>query len=185
MLLEEGKIELNLKRLEELGLSPDFYTFLYLYYKGEYTQAHDLCNMNTTRLSGLERLGYIKILMELEGGFNKLQLRQKAYDLFELDNAEAKWLAFKAAYPKKDGQRMLHDQGEKCKAKYLSYIRDIGVHEQILLGLDNEQNARIEAAKKREFMPAWKSMSAWLNQKMWITYLDYVPEVRKERVRGI
>lgn len=179
--MEITQILLDFEVLNASYLTPSDYTFLYLFYnRVSLEEAYKFCGTNTSDLTRLQTMGYIKVLPELQSGYNRLILRQKGIDLFEVSNLDQKWLEFKASYPRKAGTRMLHDQQEKCKAKYLFIIRDIGIHEKIMTGLSNEQNARIRAAENKQFMPDWKTMSAWLHQKHWLTYLDYTHTNEKD-----
>lgn len=180
-IVRETQILIDFEVLEATYLTPSQYTFLYLMHKGDNPQEiQNLCGINTGDLDKLQAMGYIKILPESQSGYNRIILRQKGIDLFEVSNPEQKWLEFKASYPRKAGGRMLHDQQERCKTKYLALIKNIGMHEKIMTGLKNEQIARIKAAENKQFMPEWKAMSAWLHQKHWEPYLEYSTPVDKD-----
>lgn len=171
------KIYLDLSTLDKQQVSANQYIFLYLIFLNkskawEYSVPEDLVHLQ-------DKL-FIKIT-----GSQEVILRKKAIDLFEVDNTEAKWLEFKANYPIKMGERRLHLNQEVCKEKYLALIKKLGVHEQVLLGLDNEKLARINAQKKREFFPDWSAMEVWLNQKRYQAYLDYQEEQIEEKTKGI
>lgn len=176
------EIKLDLDNLQRWNLTPSQYVFLRFVYENKLLPGYLLCQLNTADLGHLQGLGYIKVLPDLEDGYNRVYLRQKGIDLFEVEHLEAKWLEFKANYPIKSGERRLHGNQEDCKKKYLKLVRDLGTHEMIMTGLKNEQKARIRAAEKREFFPDWKLMLSWINGKCWLTYLDYRPEGEEQQM---
>ena len=157
-------LQINLDVLRDANLSPSNYTLLYL----KFCDAIERCYWKQD-LRFLEKEGYIKIIDE---GF---ALRQKAIDLFETRESKEEecWLEFKSAYPIKDGRRRLHDQQGKCREKYFKLIRNNPrEHDLIMKGLLSELESRRQALLRRQFFPQQKSMSAWINQSHWLTYLE-------------
>lgn len=177
------KLNLDIQLCISLNLTANQYTWLYLQFIGDTEKTNLVSPVSLIEQKHLESLGYIKILDSPYG--NLFALKQKANDLFEERDVDTKWLEFKALYPIKSGDRRLHDQVDKCKNKYVSYIIKTGVHEEIMLGLNNEYKARRNAAKKGAFFAEWKMMSSYLNQKAWMLYVDYEEDVgNKEKTRA-
>jgi hypothetical protein len=169
-------VEINTEILVEKLLNPTEYVYLYCIYLEDYTTGNSIAVIDgKVQLdpAKLEKVGWIKLTGP---NIEDVELREIGIELFEASEKakELMWAEFKSRYPRKDGVRQLHDQQEKCKAKYISYLSKKGTHQIILSGLANEMEARQEALKRREFFPAPKTMSAWLNQKHWLTYLDKV-----------
>ncbi len=167
------KIEIESEVLIANQISANQYC--YLYCKTRFQSAPVVFCLNEGDFVYLESKGFIK---HTENG---VALREKAYQLFELKDIEQLWNQFKSRYPIKQGERRLHDSQEKCKNKYLALIAGKPeMHVRVLKGLENEQLAREAAARKREFFPAWKMMSVYINSKNWETYIDYKADDNKE-----
>lgn len=178
------KVEVDLTLLEFLGLQAKHYVWLFIMYTGDELRARHLSPLNPDDYLLLEKEGYIKILGSLGDELNVV-LRQKGTDLFQTRDVEFKWNEFKANYPIRAGERRLHDNVDKCKTKYFNYVISPGIHERIMLGLNNEKKARINASKKSEFFPDWKLMSSYLSQKHWETYVDYKEDIKVDKTKGI
>ena len=173
------KIEIESEVLIAHQISANQYC--YMYCKTRFSNAPVIFSLTKEETDDLEDKKFIKNIGD------GIALREKAYQLFELSDAEQLWNQFKARYPIKHGERRLHDSQEKCRNKYLALISGKPeVHDKILKGLENEQLAREAAARKREFFPGWKMMSVYLNQQHWNTYVDYEKENDvEERTEGV
>lgn len=186
------EIKVNIKNLIDEALTANEYIHMYLVSQGRCSDAWICAPLLNNELRGLSHTGYIRLspFDTVEGWDNlpaepKIQLQDKALALFKEPVSEFRWKEFKDAYPIKSGERRLHDSLEKNKSKFQNLVSVSGVFEDMMRGLENEKLARIMAHKKGTFMPEWKAMSAWLNQKNWLTYLDYQIDTPKERVKGI
>ena len=183
------KIEIETSELEESRLFPSEYVFLLLINNKEYELIQKIyCAYGDKllvylydRIKELAKNGWL-----FEGGYydkdkiesvvdlSKIVLRQKALDLFITDDVETKWFHFKSLYPIKDNERRLHDSQDKCKERFIKLVLNRpGTYKEIIKGLENELEGRRVAGIRRNFFPAMKLMSSWLNQKQWLTYLDY------------
>lgn|SRR3990167_1435093 len=173
------KLEIDFALLVHQDLTPSQYCYLWMIYHNDYTYVEytsdaDIPHLLENNYIFLEELTCLYVL------------RPAGIALFEVANPQQKWQEFKANYPIKSGTRRLHDQQEKCKEKYLRLIKKPGTHEEIIKGLNNELEARRAAGMKNTFFPDWKTMSVWLNQKHWLTYLDKIQEdEQKQRIERI
>jgi hypothetical protein len=185
-------IQINLEVLIYAKLTSDEYILLKLLYDKDYNyilMLHEQTLLESLLLR-LERKGYIKWssrVVNNEGDLTKITLRVAAIDLFEISNQKLEncWSTFKSIYPVKQGDRRLHDQQDNCKKKFLNLIKDdLEVFHDIIKGLNNELALRKKAELKRQFFPAMKTMSAWINQKNYLTYLDDIidEDTSNERV---
>ncbi len=190
----QGKIEIDLKILLDEGLEPNEYVFLFFIYKDQINSAYTLSTVQKEGVQELERQGYLRILSEnrqieyqgrvVDVNEPKVQLLQKGTFLFEDESLEAKWIQFKALYPVKDGEGRLHNNQEDCKKKYLKLIKERGTHESIIQGLRNQIKSRDIQRIRNKFVPEWKMMSTWLNQKDYEMYLENVEDVKEEKDEG-
>lgn len=183
------KIEIETSELEESGLFPSEYVFLWLINNKNYSLIQKIyCAYEDKisvylydRIKELAKNGWL-----FEGGYydkdeiesivdlSKIVLRQKTLDLFITDDVETKWFHFKSIYPIKDNERRLHDSQDNCKERFIKLVLNKpGTYKEIIRGLENELEGRRVAGVRRNFFPAMKLMSSWLNQKQWLTYLDY------------
>lgn len=153
-------LNLPLETIKLIGISPTSYCILQLLSLEEsiseilYTQ------------EDIDSLYSMKFL-DAFGGITPL-----GRSLFTASNNEQNWEEFKSLYPISAGHRRLHDKIDRCKQKYISYLREGIPHKDIIKGLENEIQARENAVFLNEFMPAWKSMSTYLNNKSWVDYSD-------------
>lgn len=178
--MEIKELKLDLDLLYQYRLSPDYYTFLYLSFHKHPGDLKDFCNIESKDLFYLEKHMFIKIDPE-----DNVTLRQKSNALFQVPEYEKLWDEFKALYPRKSGARMLHQDSTKCKEKYLKLVKVPGTHDKIIQGLQNEQSARIQAAKKGQFFPEWRMMSTYLNNHSWEAYLEYQEDKVVEKFKVI
>jgi len=183
------KIEIETSELEESGLFPSEYVFLWLINNKEYELIQKIyCAYGDKisvylydRIKELAKNGWL-----FEGGYydkdeiesivdlSKIVLRQKTLDLFITDDVETKWFHFKSIYPIKDNERRLHDSQDNCKERFIKLVLNKpGTYKEIIRGLENELEGRRVAGVRRNFFPAMKLMSSWINNKQWLTYLDY------------
>jgi len=183
------KIEIETSELEESGLFPSEYVFLWLINNKNYSLIQKIyCAYEDKisvylydRIKELAKNGWL-----FEGGYydkdeiesivdlSKIVLRQKTLDLFITDDVETKWFHFKSIYPIKDNERRLHDSQDNCKERFIKLVLNKpGTYKEIIRGLENELEGRRVAGVRRNFFPAMKLMSSWINNKQWLTYLDY------------
>lgn len=181
------KIEIETSELEESRLFPSEYVFLLLINNKDYDLIQKIyCAYGDKlsvylydRIKELAKNGWL-----FEGGYydkdkiesvvdlSKIVLRQKALDLFITDDVETKWFHFKSLYPIKDNERRLHDSQDKCKERFIKLVLNRpGTYKEIIRGLENELEGRRVAGIRRNFFPAMKLMSSWINSKGWLTYL--------------
>ena len=114
----------------------------------------------------LQTRGFIKIMPD-----KSFMLRQKALDLFKVRVCEDCWNQFVIAYPRKDGNRPLHNDMKRNKLKYIALIeRNPDLQETILKALAAEHEDRKQASYTNEFRPKWKMMSSYINQEAWTMY---------------
>ncbi len=145
---------------------------MYLQAEGDYVNSWLIASLDEDDINLLEINGYIE----------NNSLTDKGKSLFENDKDDS-WEEFKKLYPKKDGERRLIDKEEKCKEKFFTLLKGKGSKDEIIKGLKNEMKAREVAISKRQFFPPPKMMSTWLNNKCWMTYLDYTEEDPSENER--
>ncbi len=186
------KIELDLDLLRDEALTANEFVHMYLVSQGQYSEAWIQAPLQGYELKGLAHTGYIRLnpFDTIEGWDNlppepRIQLQEKALLLFKKPVSEYRWNEFRDVYPKKSGERPLHTDLEKNKKKFLGYCGTPGVFEDIMKGLRNELLARESAKRKGEFMPEWRMIGTWLNNKSWETYLDYQVQSTRERTRGV
>jgi hypothetical protein len=86
-------------------------------------------------------------------------------------NFDEEWNEFLELYPKKSGDRPLHNMKEKCRAKYAFALKK-ETHENIMKGLKKEIELRQIAKAKNKFFPEWKLLSTYINQKGWEQFLE-------------
>ena len=119
----------------------------------------------------LQTRGFIKIMPD-----KSFMLRQKALDLFKVRGCEDCWNQFVIAYPRKDGNRPLHNDMKRNKLKYIALIEKTpGLHETILKAIEAEKEDRKQASYTNEFRPRWKMMSSYINQEAWTMYEGIEP----------
>lgn len=80
------------------------------------------------------------------------------------------WNELKEAYPTRIGERRLHTKPRDAKVKYIKYLKNGLNHEEVLKALKREKYERKKAELKKEFYPAWKGLSTYVNQKAWETF---------------
>lgn len=183
-------LEIDLNKLIELDITPNDYSMLYLLHKGELDKVKKLINLNYHIIQQLEYKGFLKYISDDLDNVDLIMivLRKKAQDLFMVDNKEQMWLEFKLAYPIKDGLRPLHANQVVCKERYLRTIKnDIVLHKKILKAIDKEAEVRKQASyNKKQFMPPWKQMPTYINQKGWEMYINMVDDdgIREEEDYG-
>lgn len=175
-----NKIEVDIKLLKDNSLGADDYC--YLFFKFHQLDATlFFMYIDTERL---EEEGWIKFS---EGSY---VIRNKAVKLFEeVDiplTPEKMWEKFISIYPRRSGERRLHDKVEQNRVKFISYCVKKGEFSKIIKGLENEMELRRRAGVKREFFPDWKLMSSWINSKHWQAYVEDIEEEKDNtRVEGI
>ena len=169
------KVSLNLTKLKGNKLTPS--EFVYMLLKSESTkQLTKYLEILPIDREKLQTRGFIKIMPD-----QSLVLRQKALDLFKVRGCEDCWNQFVIAYPRKDGNRPLHNDMKRNKLKYIALIEKTpGLHETILKAIIAEQEDRKQASYTNEFRPRWKMMSSYLNQEAWTMYEGIEPEQLKD-----
>lgn len=167
-------ISINPTELAKLKMSPNQYCFLFCVF-------HDLEStfIQSNELGYLEMEGYVKI-------GERVELREKANQLFQADTSEAQFLEFWTNYPinvpnGSGGKRVLrskdHESKEatECKKKYLALIKKPGEHEKILKGLRNY-------IKNQH--PYIAAVPAFLNQRIYEKYYDVDVDETKKGLEG-
>jgi hypothetical protein len=132
-------------------------------------------------LDVMEKNGYIKILAD-----DSIIIRQKLLTLAVTQTAKVKtfekpeededtfWKEFRETYPKRDGNRPLHNNIAACKKKYAEVVGDDeSLHVEIIKSIKAEIQDRIEAGWVKDFRPHWKLLSTYINQKGWELYEDH------------
>lgn len=168
-------IQINLKLLIEKNLTPNEYVYLLLSIKEK------KCNFEVD-LSKLERLKYLKIVGDkiVLRAYNIRQLITQQEFNTEVENKDKEQLATEFGeaweellnlYPKKEGQRQLHNK-VVALPKFKLALKQDGI-ETILKGLNNQLEARKKAARTNEFFSGMQNLSTWLHQKTYLTWLDY------------
>lgn len=164
------EIKIKIEDLESHALTVSQYCWMYLYNIGNIQQAWRLTPLMPEEFELLEVNKYLTVQnSESETGYTLLD---KAKNLFSTSSLDESWKEFKLLYPKKSGERGLHDSQEKCKQKLFNYLKQ-GLKEDIFKGLKNEILARETAKRRQTFFQEWKLMSTWLNNQSWTSYLDY------------
>lgn len=92
-------------------------------------------------------------------------------DSYAGEDFEDKWNEFLQNYPKKAGDRPLHNMKTKCKEKYMRILKTTK-HEDIIKGLKIEIELRAKARAANKFFPEWKMLSTYLNQEGWQQFLE-------------
>lgn len=163
----------SLEELEKNSLTPNEYVYLY-YLTKEQTVTFPI------DLEKLEELKFVKIIG------NAVIPRLKAHELFnnedkipqkkaqkekETESIADQWQKLLDAYPKKEGNRRLHDKSV-AKPKFERALKEGHSLDEMLLGLKNELKAREKASMTGGFFPAQKGLSTWINQRHWQIYLE-------------
>lgn len=157
-------LSLPLETIKLMGLSPTSYCILQLKSLGESISEIVFTQEDIDSLYSMNFLDAFNDITPLGNS------------LFAVSNAEKNWEEFKSLYPVSAGNRRLHDKVDRCRQKYISYLREGIAHKDIIKGLENEIQARENALFLNEFMPAWKSMSTYLNNKSWLEYSNMEKE---------
>lgn len=88
------------------------------------------------------------------------------------DTFETRWNEFISLYPKKSGDRPLHNTKSACREKYFRYLQTGTDHSEVMKGLKLEIELREIHKRKKKFFPEWKLLSTYINQKGWEQFLD-------------
>jgi len=168
-------IPLNLYCIIENDLTADLFVILYCKYNNiEIPFLIKEVSLDEGNLSYLQEKGFIKITND-----NEFELRQKAKDIFTVDNLENKWLEFFGNFPIKvpsrnGGTRPLRsvnvdsESNDKIRIKYRKLIKNKPLlHKQILNVLDAELKMR----KRSNSMQFMHNIDTWLNQADYDKYL--------------
>ena len=130
----------------------------------------------------MQEKGFIKIMND-----NMVALRYKLLHFSKPTithnelNQNPTWMEFKETYPMKDGTRPLHNDQKRCREKYIKLIgKDNTLHDKIIEAVNAEIEARKQANFRREFRPAWKLMSTYINQEGWTMYENFEVEKVEE-----
>lgn len=115
----------------------------------------------------------IKLLIERGFIDSKYNITEEGKKLFGTNkDYEAMWNQFIKLYPNKIGNRRLHTHKDKNKTKFIGYLKEGENFLSIIQGLTNEIDARNLAMYTGEFIPAWKNLTTYINNKSWEEYLD-------------
>lgn len=189
-MMKNSVINIDIKVLIDNHLSPNRFIICYLLYYRRYSELSRL-SIDSSDLEWLESYGFIKYTGNLPKidltDLDNITVRMSFIKLIEVQDEDRKWIEFKLAYPRKDGSRPLHNDEETCKLKYLKIIRaEPELHNTVLKAIENETKDRYNANLNKEFRPAWKLMSTYINQKGWCMYLgDIIEDKSKERIQRI
>lgn len=93
---------------------------------------------------------------------------------------ETYWEEFISLYPKKSGDRPLHNMKSICKDKYFKYLQQGLVHESVIKGLKLEVSLRERAKLRKQFFPEWKLLSTYINQKGWEQFVELEVDENQE-----
>jgi len=154
--------EVNLKMLEESGLTPDEFVYL------ECQRKEIPFNQLRAEPKDLEKRGFIKITEE--GVF----LRSKYLNLVETDYDKC-WREFCGLYPFKVGNRILHTldpdaaSNSKLKKKYLKIINNKPhLHKKIM------DSVKIMLERQRHNLQYLQNLETFINQLGWEKYFHEV-----------
>ena len=171
------KIEIDLARLEKLGLKPDEYVALMLKVRGETTSIS-----LSVRRSYLQTEGYLKMTEQ------DFDLRERAYELFEISEPDKCWIELFLAFPMKvegrtGGSRPLRassldaKSNELPKKKYLTIIKNKPeLHKHIIKVLE----AEVEMRRNSSTLQFMNALEVWINQKNWEKY-EYLLKEKEEK----
>ena len=170
-------ITISLADLTKSSLTPNEYIYLYYLYNNQ------KCDYPVD-LDKLERLKFIKV--------TSTEILARTYNLEKLFSEEESsapeiegnpWDLLTKEYPKKEGQRSLHNRTRAIPRLY----KALKTHsiEDILKGLNNEKKARKRASMKGEFFPAWKGLDAWIHQCTWLEYMDDEEENKEDNLQKV
>jgi len=166
------KITIDIEELKRLNLTANQYIFLnsiFLDVESAYITSEEL--------NFLEKEGYIKCNEE-----NRVILREKGKQLFEVKTSDSLFFEFFSSYPIKvpngtGGYRVLRTkdtdtkQALELKRKYLDIVKKPGEHEKIM---------RTLPVYVKNAHPYLVGIEVFLNQRTWEKYADLeVDEVKK------
>lgn len=164
--------------LYKLDITPSQYALAYAIYRRdrklyEYIRVKLSSKAFTANLEALVSARLIHDgSPEGEQVFEDMSIRHGFIESLEIPEDQA-WNEFVLTYPRKEGTRPLHNNREDCKKKYMKLVSNNPVlHRDILRAVENEVVDRKMASYRREFRPAWKLMSTYINQRGWEMYLD-------------
>ena len=171
------EMEIDLKELHSLEISPDEYVWL----KSRFETGMDPRCTVRLDMTGLEAKGLIK--MTDSGPV----LREKALRLFGLPDTDfdSKWAELISTYPMKVGAgsnvRVLHaadpDARSNSKAKNM-YRKMLGkrgeLHQKVMQGL----NRQLEM--QRDKLVYLQNLETWLNQRTWEKWMDIREDIQSD-----
>lgn len=172
------KITVDLDKLNKLELTPNQWCLLECLFLNIDTPL-----ITDSELEHAESEGYIKIMPD------NLVLRDKGRQLFEAKPSDSLFFEFFSKYPVKvidgrGGYRILRTKDPDAKSvlelkkKYLTLIKQPGLHEKIIKGLDNYL---LNMKTKMQFIVG---IEVFINQFLWEKYLD-LDETIEEKTEGI
>lgn len=189
-------INIDIEKLNSLGITPNQYMICYLIHFGEkdifFQYRRNFNYPITTDIQYLLKKGYLintsvnspedDILPGTK--LDELYAAPLFNDLVFVDSNDA-FDALRKAYPLKDGLRKLHNDVAKCRDKYTKLISgDMTLHQHILKCIAQEKQVRIKAARMKQFMPGWKMLSTYINQQGWKLYEEDLEEKTQQQDEG-
>lgn len=103
--------------------------------------------------------------------------------LMPTHNFNEQWEELLALYPKKSGERPLHNMKDRCRGKY-AFVLKKESHENVIKGLKKEIELRQLAKATNKFFPEWKLLSSYINQKGWEQFLSDENETETHGLGG-
>lgn len=180
-------IKFDITELVELGLNPNQYTFLAVFYSQGYKVAKSFITLTQRELNELLEKEYIKTDI-----FNSVVIGKKALDLFEVTDFDKMFEELYTLFPRKvpdgrGGYRILRSEAldskdaEVCKKKYKKILgRNKELHKQIMQALKQEL-----ALRKGPNMQYMKGLEAWLNDRIFEKYFGLDITDPQEKTKSI
>ena len=186
-------ITIDTDKINSVELGPSEYVILKLLFDKEYEVLKSLVvagsfewyNENTLKsvLSHLEQRSWIKLTGVTEDlDFSQISLRQKSYDLFEV-NQNQKFLDLWNRFPKKvpngnGGYRTLRAVNSDSDG----YKQSLKKWQSIIKGKPDLPDLMIKALNKqltdtRSSLQYTQMFDVWLNKRTWEKYLDFDEQV--------
>lgn len=173
-------IIISLEVLQKNSLTPN--EFIYLYHLINNLKLPDY----KIDLDKLEEKKFIKVII----CDNKLKVYPRYYNIKNLFknikvesndvDLEEAWQQLLKSYPKVWNKRRLHNKSV-AKPKFKKVLKNHSL-DIILKGLDNENKARESSRLKGEFFPDPKALSTWLNQEVFLDYLEADDEILEKPI---
>lgn len=180
------KIEINLRRCVQYGVSPDEYVLLYLMHYKEYEKIEKL--FGKAKAIAMRDMLYVFnnkfILGDKQVPFRETILSNKTVTkLLDIREEKVNFIEFYNLYPVRVGSRVLRAAnidtviGKKHEEKYLKRVKTKEAHEQAKKAVIAFV-AKQRQAGKLQFLP---NMETVLNNSMWQTWEELIDESGTEQ----